>query len=477
MVKRLAGILGLLLMLGLVLPLSVAALPASELWESYAAGVDANYEAYGNLWYGQTFTVDPESHSALQLRILAYREGSPGTVTISIRAVDGSDLPTGSDLTSGTFDGDAITTDSAGAWYGVTLTEYSLDYGVTYGIVIRAEAGDISNSLHIRYDGSSAGYTGGAEVTSANGGISWTEDTDDDSYFEVRGSALIELTQAEVYRGYVEDDDMLFVIQYLNTYTPYYPTQDSNYYFTLQLRSADGATIIAQTVCRDWGYKPGAIYLSADSASGLSAGTAYRLYIYSDITETPADYYTLTSADWRGDDITLLDNWILTTARDIADYYKADMTLPVASGEILNEEGSVIFAVGVAGLHYVRPNMFQSVVYTPEYTPEDWSDAFEEDTTWSEQIGDTSATALTSFGDIFGISGRNVGGLGIMILYIALCLVIVARGGDAIVGALLAIPVLLTGSWLHLLDIAFIAIIASIGVFLLLYRFWWGKTA
>lgn len=469
-------VIGLLAILLLALPLSVSALPASQTWESYTTGDDSNYEAYGAIWYSQTFTVTVESHSVKQLRIKAYREGLPSTITMSIRAVDGSGLPTGDDITSGTFDGDDMTNSTAGAWYGVTLTEDSLNYGTQYAVVIRAEAGDASNSLHILYDGSAGSYTGGSECTSSNSGISWTADTDDDVLFEVQGCPLIEITQVDVFSGYIEAGDLLFAVQYLNTYTPYYPNADSKYYFTMQLRSADGATVIAQTVCPDWGYKPAGIYLSADMASGLDDGAAYRIYIYGDLAETPLDYYTLTSADWRGDDITLIDGWILNTARDMASYYEVDMTTYTTTGEKLNEQGSVIFAIGIWGLQNVRPSMFDSVVYTPDYTPEEWTNAYEESAVWSDVVGTDATEVLTDAGDIIGANPRDVGGLICVGLYLIVCLVIIGMGGDAIGAAILSSVFILGGSWLHLLDIALIAVIAGIAVLLVVYRLFW-KTA
>jgi hypothetical protein len=456
------------------------AFPGSELWEYYYTGVDSSYEVYGNIWYGQTFTIDPESHTVAQIGIVAYREGLPGTVTLSIRATDDSGLPTGVDLASGTFVGDTITTNNAtGSWYGVAVTEESLSYNVTYAIIVRAEVGDADNSLHVMLDGSSAAYAGGSVVTSDSAGLDWATDDDDDIYFRIYGSGLLEVMSSQVFSGYAETDDMLFVMQYYNVYVPYYPNADSNYYFTLQLRSANGATIIAQTTCRQWGYKPGAIYLSAASASGLTEGTAYRLYVYGSSSEQPLAYYTLTSSDWRGTDLSLLDTWVITQARSMEVYYDVDLTITTSEAEELNEEGGVIFASGIPGLQYIRPDLFSTVISIPGYDPEDWTDSWEGAATWQEMVGTSVAAAFTSVGEIFGVSGRNIGAYLILIAYLALSLTVVIRGqggGSATVAGILAIPFIMLGVWLHLIDFAIIAIIASIGTILLVYRFWWSRT-
>lgn len=476
--KRLALIL-LPIVAMLCLSTPALALPSVQLWESYTTGADASYEVYGDVWLGQTFNVTPESHSVSEVRIQAYRVGEPGTVTVSIRAVDsGTGLPTGLDLTSGTFNGDTITTTNTGAWYGVTLTETSLDVATQYAIIVRAEAGvETTNSLFVRLDESSPAYTGGEVVTSSNGGLSWTDVSGSDAMFEVRGKALLSVEHAAVFRNYVAAGDMLFVVSYYNTYVPQYPTEDSNHSFVIQLRSTDGTTIIAQTTCRAWGYKPAAIYLNADSAAALTSGTLYRLYLYGDLTEEPSEYYTLTNSDWRGDNLALLDTWVLTTAREIADYYITDLTTFTLSGvEVLNIEGGVIFAVGIPGLQYVRPDLFEIIPEVPGYEEETWTGAFDSDTTWTAQVGTTIAATFTNLGTVFGISGRWAGAFLMVLGYLALVLAVLSRGGDGAVAAILAIPVIVLGTWLRLFDAAFIATIASIGILMLGYRFWLART-
>lgn len=463
-----------LLVVVFLLPSVALALPSSELWESYTAGNDSNYEVYGNIWLGQSFTISPESHSVLQVRLRIYREGSPGTVTVSIQETSAG-LPVGDDLTSGTIDGDILTDDTGGAWYGVTLTETSLSYDEVYSVVIRAEAGDGNNSLHIVYDGSAGAYAGGSEVNSSNGGVSWAADTDDDLLFEVRGCALLEVDRVNVFRGYAEDDDMLFTIGYYNVYEPYYPGTSASTYFLLQLRSTNGSAVIAQTVCKTWGYKPGAIYLSADECSGLDPGGAYRIYIYGDLAETPDDYYTLDDSDWRGDNLELLDEWALTLAHSMEDYYAMEFVSVVASGEVLNEEGCSIFATGIPALPFYRPGIFQTVVYIPGYDPETWTNDFDDVTTWDAQLGPGIAAAMTNLGSIFGIDGRMASGFALAGAYILVALII-AGFGDAVIAVILVIPFILLGSWLRVIDFAFVAVTGSVAVLLLVYRIWWSRT-
>lgn len=474
--KRLTLAILLALLAVALLPVGATAEPSENRWEFYSTGDDGSQKIYGNVWAGQTFTVTPESHSITRVRLRVYREGTPGTVTVSIRETDAGNLPTGQDITSGTFDGDVVTTATGGLWQTIDLTQIRLDYNEVYAIVVRAEAGDIANAIHIRVDGSSPTYADGNVVTSSTGGGSWGATTSEDAMFEVWGRGFLEVKQARAFSGYIEDDDLLFVLQYFNTYTPYYPINDPVYHFGIQLRTASGSTVLAQTPCRAWGNKPTGIYLSAEQASALTVGAAYRLYIYGDVSEEPNAYYTLTAADWRGTDMTLLDSWVLGTARDIADYYNVDLTTYIQTGEVLNEEGGVIFATGVPALVTQRPGIFEVTIWKPEYERREGTTDFDDAAAWEDQVGSTAADTMTGIGNIWGISGRNAGAFGLLAGFLILCLVIVGRGGDAFGAALLAIPVVLLGTELRLLDISHIAIVAAVGILLTVYRFWFART-
>lgn len=477
MTRKLLGLIMVLVTLGLMAGGTTAsAMPGIELWESYSAGTDAAYEIQSHEWYAQTFTVSPESHSVNEIRIFGYRQGEPGTITVSLRNTDGSGLPYGPDLASGTFNGDVVTNSTDGAWCAVIVTETNLDYGEVYAVVIRAEAGDGDNSFHIKVDETTPTYTGGSAIESANSGVTWTADTDTDAYFQIYGKALLEVTTAKVFSGYIENGDLLFVLQYLNTYVPYYPNREASRYFWIQLRNTDDV-VIAQTVCQEWGYKPGSIYLNADAADGLTFGDTYGVYLVGDMSEEPVVYYTITASDWQGSDLTLLDSWVITTARVLADYYDVDMTTTSGTEEILNEQGGVIFATGIPRLASVRPGLFASSIYAPGYDAVTPTGAYEEATTWQAVVGPQVANLLDSVGAIVGLEdGRHVGAALLVALYFGLCILIVSRKGDVLIGAALGIPIMVAGSWLHVIDIVFIMVIASIGIFFTMYRFWWART-
>ena len=141
-------------------------------------------------WRAQTFTPSA-NHTITKVNLKMRRAGSPGTLTVSIRATSGG-LPTGNDLCSGTTDGDTLPTESS-EWREITLgVGYALSASTQYAIVIRAVNGDDSNSVSWRQDSSSPTYTGGERVSSDDSGSSWEAPLvgDYDCMFEEWGTVI-----------------------------------------------------------------------------------------------------------------------------------------------------------------------------------------------------------------------------------------------------------------------------------------------
>jgi hypothetical protein len=366
-----------------------------------------------------------------------------------------------------------------GVWYEFVFDPaISGDYDTVYAIVAKAPAGtSVADCVDWRADGSSASYAGGSKFASTDSGLSWTADTDDDFYFEVWGYSLIAVDSAQVFTGFIEPDDLLFVLNYQNTYTPYYPTDDPARYFDVQLTNSAGSTVLAQTVCRAWGNMPGSIYLSADTAASLTLGSAYRLYVIGAVAGDPSDYYQLTAADWRGDDLSYLDSYVLTIAHSMSGYYGVDFTTFIGSGEVLNDEGAILFSRGVPGLSTIRPDLFLATAQIPEYNPQEWTDAFEGATDWETQVGPTWAGILTTGGDMFGLDGKGFGMFALLGLYLLIAAGAGANKVDATVIIGLSFPILIAGAWLRVVDVVIIAVIGAIALFLFVYSFWWSRTS
>lgn len=476
---KLFGILLLVGMLALtLLPLSVVqAAPIVETWESYTTGADNITAVYGGHWVAQSFTVTPESHSVRWVRLSMYRLGSPGTVVVGIREVDGSGFPIGDDLATGTVNANVMSNSTA-AWYGILVDEYSLSYDTTYTIVVSAEEGDASNALYVMSDDSAATYAGGTKMHTTTGGLAWSEDTGHDLQFAIVGRALVSIEDVEVFTDLYEDGDMLFAISYWNTYVPQYPLDSAPAYFAMQLRATNGTTLISQVTCSAWGApKPAEIYLSADTAASLDYGAPYVIAIEGiHLPEDPYDSYVLVDEDWKGGNLDLLDTWVISLAQEIEEVY--DVTLVVASGSdnLLNDEGAVVFLTGMPSLMGVRPGLFVSGEFTPGDYETD-AGSFDDVTTWDAEVGSTVADAVVDTADMVGVDEpQNMAGILLMVGYLALVCIVVAAGGDASIAAFLAIPVIAGGTQLRILPYAFIATIGAVAVILLVYRFWWSRT-
>ncbi len=133
--------------------------------------------SFDTFWSAQTFT--PQiTHPIYSIKMRFFRIGTPGTVTISIKATDSSGHPTGDDLCSATFDGDALGTSGSGAAAKEVVfgTNPILTAGLKYAIVIRSAdpwSDQVVNWLHADT------YVNGNIETSVDSGSSWSSTTND----------------------------------------------------------------------------------------------------------------------------------------------------------------------------------------------------------------------------------------------------------------------------------------------------------
>ena len=143
----------------------------TQLFEYYNVGDDTYDNFFGANWRAQTFTVGATAHTVTSVKLLMLRSGSPGTVTVGIKAT-ASGHPTGVDLTNGTINGNTFTTDFAGLWYQINFTEYPLSANTKYAIVIRALNGNSTNYVCTRNDVDPT-YTDGDWEYSEDSGSTW----------------------------------------------------------------------------------------------------------------------------------------------------------------------------------------------------------------------------------------------------------------------------------------------------------------
>lgn len=181
----------------------------ATLYEYYNTNDDGDRGVSGNIWLAQTFTPST-AHKITSVKLLMFKEGSPGTVTVSIQGVDGSDHPDGSDLCSGTIDGNSLTTNTNGVWYEITLGDGSnLSADTKYAIVVRAPDGSIGNEVHCRSDRTDPTYVDGCRERSLDGGSSWTSYTGEDFMFEDWGEPLYTIHEKTVTDGLKVGDALI----------------------------------------------------------------------------------------------------------------------------------------------------------------------------------------------------------------------------------------------------------------------------
>jgi hypothetical protein len=133
------------------------------------------------VWFSQSFTT-VGSMIITGVRLPLFRVGTPGTVTVGIYSVSGGKPNVL--LTSGTMDGDTLTTDGAGASYDIGVTAYTLSATTQYCIVLHSAASQCS------WMGNSAGsFAGGDACLSSDTGATWTEYSAIDQKFTVSGVA------------------------------------------------------------------------------------------------------------------------------------------------------------------------------------------------------------------------------------------------------------------------------------------------
>ena len=185
--------------LPIILPPAVSVI----LFESYLAPNATVFPTfYGNNWRGQVF-LTTSAHTVNYIELLLARRyaiSAPGTIYVEIKKVDGSNLPIGAILTSGTTDGNtliayasAVPPDITREWRRIDLTEYNLENATKYAITLHLIGGDATHRAGIwNHHNADPGdsYGDGGLVSSTTGGASWSYAWFQDGGFKIYGKSL-----------------------------------------------------------------------------------------------------------------------------------------------------------------------------------------------------------------------------------------------------------------------------------------------
>ncbi|GAH98076.1 unnamed protein product, partial [marine sediment metagenome] len=162
----------------------------STRYEYYNTGDVGGDGCWDIKWVAQTFTPSI-AHKITSVKLKLSKWGSPGIITVSIRATNGSGHPNGADLCSGTTNGNTLPTGEPSEWREITLgAGYDLSADTKYAIVVRALTGDGANFPIWRVDNAAPTYTGGCWERSVNSGGTWISNAGIDFMFEEWGEPV-----------------------------------------------------------------------------------------------------------------------------------------------------------------------------------------------------------------------------------------------------------------------------------------------
>ena len=179
-------------------------------YENFGNNTSGYYAVYGSNFGSESFTVGSTAHTVTEIYLfLAANTGTSGTATIAIYATS-NNLPTGTALTSTTFNTNTLS--AAPTWYSFSVTSASLNAETTYAIVYSFPTGTSSNFLAVlgNFNGGTQPYSGGYEGISTDSGSTWTANINNAFCFEIWGYASptssITITSSPSGSGFVVVD-------------------------------------------------------------------------------------------------------------------------------------------------------------------------------------------------------------------------------------------------------------------------------
>lgn len=286
----------------------------------------------------------------------------------------------------------------------------------------------------------------------------------------------LSIEDARVYTGYKETGDQLYVISYKVIYATT-PTEDVEDYFNLDI--LDGGVLKARVKLPFWGYRPASIYLSASGA--LTWGSTYTIKIVGveDMWEAPPETtYSLTSLSWEGADLVDLDEWVITMAESMENYYSipGDLTDYVPGfGTILSADGGDIFRASIPSLGEIRSNLFTTGIGEIDITSTLPGDTYAASRNGS--FGTTVMTAFTNLGEhLGGVSGTVIAGVFWFIILLLVAGIATAVTSSPVIGIIACLPIMFIGNFLGVIPMAIMGIIGVFAVVFLLMQLWLARS-
>lgn len=278
-----------------------------------------------------------------------------------------------------------------------------------------------------------------------------------------------------VFRNYITGGDLLFTAEIVNTYPPYYPNQSPKEFFTVQLISTDNSTILAATPQQDWGDKPVGIYLNPTQSAGITDHAAYYVRIQANFASNVTVQYQLQDSDWKGYDLTKLDDWCVYVALDMQTYYNGAGYVTVLTDRKLAITDAVggYFTAGIAGIGQQRPNLFTTSQQSAFFAGGISKLPVDNTTAYTAYVGPSIAADAATMATPLGLTGRDILAGGMMVSMLGVIMLgTSAMGGFGALGLfLISIPFMWLATYFKIIGIQWIMIVTIIFGFLAVRQF------
>lgn len=282
--------------------------------------------------------------------------------------------------------------------------------------------------------------------------------------------------QTYVYTDYVEDGDFLIVFPYKLLYEST-PSDSPEDYYDIEIYDSGG--LVATYPLRQWGYRPGSCYLSADqSPSWMSTITVKIVGKEDKDLDTYYAQVTLSSWQWRGGNLLGLENWCRSLGYKIGEfdygdemYYYNEVS---TQGRQLNYEGSYIFQTGIPYIDQAVPDLFayKEIPYDWEQGSGTTPGEIDQDLGDWGNLGATLTSNFDTVGALIGVDGQIIAALAFLALMMGIAGAVFLATGNIQAGLLVALPFLFVGNYLGIIAFAVTASIGVIAIVLFFHQFW-----
>ncbi len=299
---------------------------------------------------------------------------------------------------------------------------------------------------------------------------------------DVAYAASPSIDDVKVYQDYEQSGDWLIVAVYNisggNTTTSLCGT---NYPWTFQLIDSTG-TALTNTSLEQCGMRVVGVEISQAQASAYTWNGNYSVKIIGNWGTAPSATRAINNSDWRGSDLTYLDQWVQDEAGiiqnfDAQTYSNVSYIEVVYTNETyvqsLTYSGGYIFSAIPAFSHY-RPELFlittTSVPIQYINNSTDMTYATNLYGGFNASVGTTVATALATVAPYVGFTGVNAARMMGMIL------TLIGFFAVAMIEKSIAFMIILGGVMIGVFPMATVFVLVFILIILLVRSLFWSST-